>query len=151
MIGRQIAGSGGLVFVLECKMNMLPVPVTPSSAPPLAEVELEMALQINDIRAQGFADSVREAASRIGGHVLFDLPCPSGEGCQRVAAIVAAQDHEMQVLLVILVAFGVSVSTENASDSDHAFAGFALSHAALDEHLGNLDLDDDTEEEDDEA
>ena len=40
MIGRQIAGSGGLVFVLECKMNMLPVPVTPSSAPPLAEVEI---------------------------------------------------------------------------------------------------------------
>ena len=92
------------------------------------------------IRAQGFADSVREAASRIGGHVLFDLPCPSGEGCQRVAAIVAAQDHEMQVLLVILAADGLSVSTENASDSDHAFAGFALSHAALSGHLAGLGL-----------
>lgn len=121
-------------------MNLLPVPVIPASAPPLAEVELEMALQIHDIRAQGFADSVREAASRIGGHVLFDLPCPSGEGCQRVAAIVTAQDHETQVLLVILAADGLSVSTENAAGSDHVFAGFALSHAALSDQLAGLRL-----------
>ena len=47
---------------------------------------------------------------------------------------------DLQLLLVILAADGLSVSTENASDSDHAFAGFALSHAALSGHLAGLGL-----------
>lgn len=119
-------------------MTMLPVAVTNPSAPPLAEVELEMALQVHDIRAQGFAAAVAEAAANIDGHVLFDLPCPAGEGCQRVAAVVAVQDNEAQVLLVILAADGLSVRTENAAGSDHAFAGFALSHAALSDQLAGL-------------
>lgn len=121
-------------------MNMLPVPVSAISAPPLAEVELEMALQIHDIRAHGFGDAIREAASNIDGQVLFDLPCPAGEGCQRVAAVVANQDNETQVLLVILSADGLSVRTENAADSSHVFAGFALSHAALSDQLAGLAL-----------
>ncbi|PHP67151.1 hypothetical protein CSC94_11460 [Zhengella mangrovi] len=133
-------------------MNMLPVPVTIVPTPPLEEVEFEMAIQIQDIRTSGFAQSVSDAAASIGGRMLFDLPCPSGTGCQRVAAIAADTDGgDTRVMLVILSEDGLSVGTENAIGSDHIFAGFALSHAALDEHLGNLDLDGDTEEEDDEA
>ena len=99
---------------------------------PLEQVELEMALDIQDVASDGFATALERAAQSIGGQLLFDLPCPSGENCQRVAAIKAGDE----VLLALLAPDGRSVTiTAAAGSGQDAFARFAVSHAAM---LGQL-------------
>lgn len=103
----------------------------------LEEVELELAISIEDILAHGFADSVTRAAKAIGGVLLFDMPCSSGDECQRAAAILAGDG---EVLLVALSADGQSARVENARNSDAALARFAISHADMLAQLASLEM-----------
>ena len=104
----------------------------PALPAPLEQVELEMALDIQDIETQGFAAALERASLSIGGQLLFDLPCPGGENCQRVAAIKAGDE----VLLALLACDGRTVTISAASGTGQdAYARFALSHAAM---LGKL-------------
>ena len=104
----------------------------PALPAPLEQVELEMALDIQDIGTLGFATALEQASLSIGGQLLFDLPCPGGENCQRVADIKAGDE----VLLALLGCDGrtVTISAATGSGQD-VFARFALSHAAV---LGKL-------------
>ena len=104
----------------------------PALPAPLEQVELEMALDIQDIGTLGFATALEQASLSIGGQLLFDLPCPGGENCQRVAAIKAGDE----VLLALLACDGRTVTISAASGTGQdAYARFALSHAAM---LGKL-------------
>jgi len=57
-------------------------------------VELELALDLSDISDRGFCDAVRDAAVKINGEFLFDLPA-SGlvEDAQRIAVVCLSRDN----------------------------------------------------------
>ncbi|MCY0150561.1 hypothetical protein OEG84_23365 [Hoeflea sp. G2-23] len=92
-------------------MQPLPIIATTaeqSLAPMMLDLmELELALDLNDIAELGFSQAVRQAAKTIGGEFLFDLPA-SGlvDNAQRIAVVCLSRTEPGRFGLVLLDADG---------------------------------------------
>ncbi|MGJ8571738.1 MAG: hypothetical protein ACSHXI_13670 [Hoeflea sp.] len=99
-------------------------------------VELELALDLSDIADRGFCDAVRDAAMKINGEFLFDLPA-SGlvEDAQRIAVVCLSRDNGGRFGLVLLSAHGDRVRTAEADEATQGLVRFARAFVAVLEKL----------------
>ena len=102
----------------------------------LEAVELELALQLQDIVGRGFEDSVQGAVEAAGYDFLFQFPAGHSAGDQRVAAISARNGDERQILLVHLADDGETLRVEAPNDESNSIAEFAASYAGLMDYFG---------------
>ena len=95
-------------------------------------VELELALDISDISERGFCDAVRDAALKIDGEFLFDLPA-SGlvDDAQRIAVVCLSRDNGGRFGLVLLSAHGDRVRTVEADEATQGLVRFAKAFVAV--------------------
>jgi len=112
------------------KVEAIPSPM------PLDLVELELALDLNDVSANGFGAAVREAAKRVGGEFLFDLPA-SGllDDAQRIAVVCLSRDDGGRFGLVLLSADGDQARTVEADGTTADLVQFAKAFVAVLEKL----------------
>ncbi|MDP2732027.1 MAG: hypothetical protein Q8O63_02780 [Hoeflea sp.] len=103
---------------------------------PLDLVELELALDLNDVAANGFGAAVREAAKRVGGEFLFDLPA-SGllDDAQRIAVVCLSRDDGGRFGLVLLSADGDQARTVEPDSTTADLVQFAKAFVAVLEKL----------------
>ena len=101
----------------------------------LEAVELELALQMQDIVARGFEDSVQDAVEAAGYSFLFQFPAGQENGHQRVAAISAGVGEDRHILLVHLADDGETLRVEAPDSEPSSVAQFAASYAGLMDHL----------------
>ncbi|KGF70453.1 hypothetical protein LL06_04900 [Hoeflea sp. BAL378] len=99
-------------------------------------VELDLALDLNDIAEHGFGQAVRQAARTVGGEFLFDLPA-SGliENAQRIALVCLSRDNGGRFGLVLLSADGDRVRTVEADEDTMGLVHFARAFVAVLEKL----------------
>jgi hypothetical protein len=99
-------------------------------------VELELALDLSDISDRGFCDAVRDAAVKINGEFLFDLPA-SGlvEDAQRIAVVCLSRDNGGRFGLVLLNAHGDRVRTTEADEATQGLIRFARAFVSVLEKL----------------
>lgn len=99
-------------------------------------VELDLALDLSDIADRGFCDAVRDAAKKIGGEFLFDLPA-SGlvEDAQRIAIVCLSRDNGGRFGLVLLSVAGDRVRTVEADEATKGLVQFARAFVAVLEKL----------------
>lgn len=102
----------------------------------LEAVELELALQLQDIVSKGFEDSVQNAVEAAGYNFLFQFPAGHNDGHQRVAAISAGAGEERHILLVHLADDGETLRVEAPNDDSSSIAEFAASYAGLMDYFG---------------
>ncbi|MCV0408175.1 MAG: hypothetical protein K5872_18290 [Rhizobiaceae bacterium] len=112
-----------------------PVPFTIDAAPSLEAVELELALQLEDVVEDGFETALEGALRRVGGQLFFHLRVDTMPNCQRVAAASVGAGDERQLVLVILPDDGGPIRVEAATEEAGPLAGFARSYAGLFERL----------------
>ena len=95
---------------------------------PLELLELELSLDGFAADENGFADAVREAAGRIGGDFLFELPASGlAENCLRIAALraPATEAGEMRIVFALLDADGTSIRVEDPGEKTEGLKRFA--------------------------
>lgn len=99
-------------------------------------VELDLALDLSDIADRGFCDAVRDAAKKIGGEFLFDLPA-SGlvEDAQRIALVCLSRNNGGRYGLVLLSADGDRVRTMEADEATKGLVQFAKAFVSVLEKL----------------
>jgi len=110
----------------------------PEQTTPLALdlVELELALDLSNIADRGFCDAVRDAARKIGGEFLFDLPASGlAEDAQRIAVVCLSRDNGGRFGLVLLSAHGDRVRTVEADDTTMGLVRFAKAFVSVLEKL----------------
>ena len=92
----------------------------------LEMVELELALDIGDIRALGFASAVRQAIESLGGEFLFDLPASGlSDTDQRIAVVRITQGGKDQLLMVMLHEDGEQLQISLPDERTAGLADFA--------------------------
>src|SRR5262245_47202400 len=67
----------------------------------LEAVELELALQNQNLISLGFEESIRTALQTTGGEILFQMRMENDD-CQRIAAVRIGNGTEQQLALVIM-------------------------------------------------
>jgi len=99
-------------------------------------VELELALDISDLTDRGFCDAVRDAAAKINGEFLFDLPA-SGlvDDAQRIALVCLSRDNGGRFGLVLLSADGDRFRTAEADEATQGLVRFARAFVSVLEKL----------------
>src|SRR5690606_5217083 len=112
--------------------------LTAESEISLEAVELEMALQLQEVVVNGFVDHVQDAVETAGYRFLFQLPATGEDGTQRIAAICAGAGESRRILLIHLEDDGHSVRVEPAGSNDNAFAEVAQSFAEVMEELDRM-------------
>ena len=131
----QIAGHMPIAPRRPIDASRLQLPPQPA---PLALdlVELDLALDLSDIADRGFCDAVRDAAKKIGGEFLFDLPS-SGlvEDAQRIALVCLSRDNGGRYGLVLLSADGDRVRAAEADEATKGLVQFAKAFVAVLEKL----------------
>ncbi|KQT88096.1 hypothetical protein [Aurantimonas sp. Leaf443] len=92
----------------------------------LEAVEFELALDLHDPQEQGFEDCVRQAASVIGGEILFDMPADGSiEDASRIAAIRIPGGARERIVFAVLDAEGVTIRVPERQEVGERFYGFA--------------------------
>lgn len=104
----------------------------------LEAVELELALQLQDIVTSGFAESVQGAVEAAGYTFLFQMPAVNCEGSQKIAAISAGAGEDRRILLVHLDEDGQTVRVEAPEGSENSIAELAASYAGMLEQLNSI-------------
>ncbi|PWW01914.1 hypothetical protein DFR52_102578 [Hoeflea marina] len=101
--------------------------ISPSARPlSLEMVELELALDIGDIRSLGFSFAVRQAIESLDGEFLFDLPASGlSDTDQRIAVVRLGQPGEDQLLLVSLDQDGEQLKVGVPDERTAGLADFA--------------------------
>ena len=97
----------------------------------LEAVELELALQMQDVVSRGFENSVQSAVEAAGYRFLFQMPAGLDDGHQRVAAVSAGDGEDRHILLVHLGDDGETLRVEAPEDDANSIAEFAASYAGL--------------------
>ena len=113
-------------------------PQSPQHPDPLALdlVELDLALDLSDIADRGFCDAVRDAAKKIGGEFLFDLPASGLVGdAQRIALVCLSRDNGGRYGVVLLSADGDRVRTMEADEATDGLVQFAKAFVSVLEKL----------------
>ena len=107
-------------------------------SPPMALelVELDLALDLNNIAEHGFCEAVREAAKTVNGEFLFDLPA-SGlvDDAQRIAVVCLTRDNGGRFGLVLLSADGDRATTVEPDETTGGLVQFAKAFVAVLEKL----------------
>lgn len=99
-------------------------------------VELELALDLNDIADNGFDAAVREAAHQVGGEFLFDLPASGlAEDAQRIAVVCLSREDGGRFGLVALDGDGERAHTIEPDDKTRDLVQFAKAFVAVLEKL----------------
>lgn len=99
----------------------------------LETIELELALQVQDVPALGFDAAVDAALTSLGGQLLFRLPAAPGEDVREVAAVSMPTGDEggRKLLLVTLAPDGQTMRVEDANDGHNPVADLAFSMAGV--------------------
>ena len=124
----------------------LPVPVSgrsfdsaktsPSGPTSLDLVELDLALDLNDIAEHGFCEAVRRAAKTVNGEFLFDLPASGlADDAQRIAIVCLSRDNGGRFGLVLLSANGDQARTIEPDETTADLVQFARAFVAVLEKL----------------
>lgn len=92
-------------------------------------VDLELALQAQDIAGEGFEAALAQALELVGGHLLFDMPEPPEPGCRRIAAVSLGSGEERVLALVVLPDGETQPLVEAAGDSRHPLARIVPTYA----------------------
>lgn len=99
-------------------------------------VELDLALDLNDIAEHGFCEAVRAAAKTVDGEFLFDLPASGlAEGSQRIAVVCLSRNNGGRFGLVLLSANGDQATTAEADETTEGLVQFAKAFVAVLEKL----------------
>lgn len=98
-------------------------------------VDLELALQFQDMKALGFEGAVAAAVASIGGELLFEMPALAEAGGDRVAAVSLGSGDGRLLALVILPGEGQPPRIEPADTSSNPVAGIVAAYAGLMEHF----------------
>lgn len=98
-------------------------------------VELELALQFQDMKALGFEGAVMAAVESIGGELLFEMPMAAETDGERVAAVSLGSGEERLLALVILPGENEAFRIEPAETSSNPVAGIVAAYAGLMEHF----------------
>jgi hypothetical protein len=96
----------------------------------LEAVELELALQNQNLVSLGFEESIQTALKAIGGEMLFQMRLENDD-CQRVAAVRIGSEDERQLALVIMPPDGGLMRVEPVSQSSNPIAKITESYAGL--------------------
>jgi hypothetical protein len=96
----------------------------------LEAVELELALQNQNLVSLGFEESIQTALKAIGGEMLFQMRLEN-EDCQRVAAVRIGNEDERQLALVIMPPDGGLMRVEPVAQSSNPIAQITESYAGL--------------------
>jgi hypothetical protein len=96
----------------------------------LEAVELELALQNQNLISLGFEDSIRTALKSTGGEILFQMRMER-EDCQRIAAVRIGSGEEQQFALVIMPPGGGLMRVEPVDRSTNPLARITESYAGL--------------------
>jgi hypothetical protein len=96
----------------------------------LEAVELELALQNQNLVSLGFEESIQTALKAIGGEMLFQMRLEN-EDCQRVAAVRIGSEDERQFALVIMPPDGGLMRVEPVAQSSNPIAQITESYAGL--------------------
>jgi len=99
----------------------------------LETIELELALQVQDIARIGFDAAVDTALRGLGGQILFRLPATIRADAQAVAAVsLPTGDHNARKLLIVtLGSDGETMHVEDAVAGKDPVADLAQSMAGL--------------------
>ncbi|AKI01448.1 hypothetical protein IMCC20628_02753 [Hoeflea sp. IMCC20628] len=99
-------------------------------------VELDLALDLNDVGGNGFCEAVREAAKRVNGEFLFDLPA-SGllDDAQRIAVVCLSRENGGRFGLVLLSNDGDQAWAVEPDDTTADLLRFAKAFVAVLEKL----------------
>jgi hypothetical protein len=99
----------------------------------LETIELELALQVQDVSTIGFDATVDAALTSLGGQLLFRLPAAPSQNAREVAAVsMPSSEHGgRKLLLVTLGLDGKTLSVEDAADRHNPIADLACSMAGL--------------------
>ena len=120
------------------KTSDLPGDTVPSPLAPMSLdlVELDLALDLNDIAERGFCEAVREAAKTVNGEFLFDLPA-SGlvDDAQRIAVVCLSRNDGGRFGLVLLSADGDRATTVEPDETTGGLVQFAKAFVAVLEKL----------------
>lgn len=110
---------------------------SPAPAPmPLDLVELDLALDLNDIAKHGFGPAVRMAASTVQGEFLFDLPASGlAVDAQRIAVVCLSREDGGRFGLVLLSADGDQAQTMAPDEATAGLVQFAKAFVAVLEKL----------------
>lgn len=111
-------------------MNAPQTGFAPEADASLEAIELELALQTQDLAAAGFETCVANAAEATGGKLLFHMPVEFMPGCQRIAAVLAGKGSDQRTVMVMLDESGERTFVEDAGNGN-AFSGLASSYANL--------------------
>ena len=95
--------------------------------PSLEAVELELAIDADDIRVLGFDAAVRDAMRSLDGEFLFDLPASGlATGFQRIAVVrVRSGGRETAILLVMLADDGDTIKVCEPDEETAGLSDFA--------------------------
>ena len=96
----------------------------------LEAVELELALQNQNLVSLGFEESIQTALKAIGGEMLFQMRLENDD-CQRVAAVRIGSEDERQFALVIMPPDGGLMRVEAVAQSSNPIARITESYAGL--------------------
>ena len=98
----------------------------------LETIELELALQVQDVPGIGFDAAVDAALTSLGGQLLFRLPATS-ETVREVAAVSmpTSETGRRKLLLVTLAQDGETMRIENAASGHNPVADLACSMAGV--------------------
>ncbi|UIJ71131.1 hypothetical protein [Aurantimonas sp. HBX-1] len=89
-------------------------------------VELELALDMQDLTESDFETCVRAAAAVVGGELLFDIPADgSVEDASRIAAVrIEGEDRDV-IVFAVLNADGDNIRVSGRDEIGDRFHGFA--------------------------
>lgn len=99
----------------------------------LETIELELALQVQDVPGIGFDAAVDAALTSLGGQLLFRLPATLQADAREIAAVSMpnGEDGGRKLLLVTLGQDGETMRIENAAAGDNPVADLACSMAGV--------------------
>jgi hypothetical protein len=99
----------------------------------LETIELELALQVQDVADIGFDAAVDAALTGLGGQILFRLPATAQPDAQAVAAVSVptGEDGVRKLMIVTLASDGQTMRVENAAPGNNPVADLAQSMAGV--------------------
>ncbi|MDX3925492.1 MAG: hypothetical protein QHC90_06745 [Shinella sp.] len=108
------------------------------SSLPLELIELELSLDGFAAEKDGFAEAVRDAAGKVGGDFLFELPASGlAENCQKIAAlrIPDIEGKDLKIVFALLDETGSAIRVEDPSEKTEGLRRFADAFVDVLEHI----------------